>query len=1341
MHGAVPAVDDEVEAPRDTVDVVPHFPGHRAARLIGRGGFGDVYCAEPERGGPAVAIKVARAERPLAIVSLLGEVEVMTAIGPPHVPAVHAQGALPDGRPYVIMEYLDTPTLAARLAPGASPIALGDACALVLAILRALAGVHAGGWVHRDLKPENVFVDAKMRATLVDFGLVLRRSATGTTTDDGAAAGTPEYMAPEQCEGRDDVDARADLYAIGVILFELVTGRPPFWGSRAVVQEAHRSRRPPRLATLAEGRPIPAALEDIVARCLAKDPNDRFADAGALIAAIEAAAGAIAAVDPAGAAPAPEAVDLARRGARAKSERLTVGLLFFESDADVATVQARVVALGGLLAHGGAGRFVAVFGHDLAQNPARRALRAAEAMLQASLCTRARLDLAPVAMQARRDGTKRFVSPLFSRDDVYPSADDAPGIAISPAAAAVLPDAARTDVDAPRVVVHGAGILSDDDPTLTTAASAGPLLGRDALVEALLGSARAAAEGRVPTMVSVVGDAGHGKSHLFRVLGGRLDALGIADVLDLRAREPALGDIDHTLSELLRRGLGLPAVPPPDGGAELLHRRLEPSAMGPRPTDPDAPPSSGADLAPAVALALGWMASGPPDPAMASALRAMSAAPGALRAALTVAAGDALRRLAEARPLFVIIDDAHYGSDVLVAALEYAALAEHRVPIWICALARPSFAAERAAWGERAGHHEAHVLGALDPESAAALCRRLLLPIESVPDSAVQRLLDRAESVPLLLVELVRGLKHRGIVRKSPKGESYYLATDELDLLPDLPLIEWLARSELDALSPALREHARLIALLGGQVTTAEIEGVIRHLEQQGAADTLLDARIGTQRLVSAGLVLEDRQGRIGFRHDLVRETIARSTSETMRRRIHLAATAHYGEQAPSGAEERRLAQFALHSSAAGMASLAEHAYLELAELARARHAYTEAERLYSRALEQAAAEAGIDRCIAYRGRGLMRYRIGRYHDALDDFARARSAASDVAAQVDILLDEATTYDWMDDYKKSEERVEETRALLTLAASPSLDARLLLGFGRSAHRFSRNEEGAELLERAASLAEPLGDDGYETLVIALVLLGHIYPGLGRLEDARRTLTRAIDLCEAHGDLLHLGGALNNRGLLYGCLEDKEGMAADLSRTIALARELGQGTLELIGEFNIGEAFLLMDDAAAAEPHIHRALALDRKISGDPGRAVVALLEARLRLHQGDEQRARAIVAAIRARQEAARVRGEADHLMVPSEDVTCSMVELATRDGSSTEWDAIEARSERFSVGQERIEVIEARGLAAARLGRIDEARHHIGRALDLAAKIPTALGARLRRRLREPRPAAALEI
>src|SRR5262249_3272759 len=156
----------------------------------------------------------------------------------------------------------------------------------------------------------------------------------------------------------------------------------------------------------------------------------------------------------------------------------------------------------------------------------------------------------------------------------------------------------------------------------------------------------------------------------------------------------------------------------------------------------------------------------------------------------------------------------------------------------------------------------------------------------------------------------------------------------------------------------------------------------------------------------------------------------------------HVAAALYYREEAAGPDGDRRLAQLAFHAERARLGEVAESAYLELAERMRARHAYVPAERAYSGALAQPDRGDRAARPGAYRGRGLMRYRNGRYHDALGDFTAARAlahACGDAVAEIEILLDEATALDWMSEYKSSEQRVEEARALLDDARSPLLE--------------------------------------------------------------------------------------------------------------------------------------------------------------------------------------------------------------------------------------------------------------------------------------------------------------
>jgi hypothetical protein len=234
------------------------------------------------------------------------------------------------------------------------------------------------------------------------------------------------------------------------------------------------------------------------------------------------------------------------------------------------------------------------------------------------------------------------------------------------------------------------------------------------------------------------------------------------------------------------------------------------------------------------------------------------------------------------------------------------------------------------------------------------------------------------------------------------------------------------------------------------------------------------------------------------------------------------------------------------------------------------------------------------------------------------------------------------------------------------------------------------------------------------------------------------LDRAIALCEAHGDDLHLGGAIYNRAQLWLLRGDLGRMVADFERGLALARKLGQVSFELAGEANLAEFLYLLDQPDAAEPHLARALELEHRQAGAAVRPALALLEARFHLYRGREAAAEALLEELRSEQERALDLGRTDGRMAPAEEVLADMIDLGTRDAGAAEWDALEERSARSSVGQERLEVLEARALAALRRGRPAEAVVRMEGALAVAERIPHAMGARLRRGLAEARYAAA---
>ncbi|MGE6761250.1 serine/threonine-protein kinase [Corallococcus interemptor] len=252
---------------------------------VGAGGMGVVYRAEHPLIGKHAAIKVMRAERvsPEQEQRLLVEARAVNAIRHPGVLDIFNFGTLPDSRPYVVMELLQGQSLADRLRE--QPRMDVGTCAWVLVqVLAALAAAHRAGVVHRDLKPANVFLveqpDATPLIKLVDFGIAkVMQGPEALARADGSTLGTPDFMAPEQIRG-EEVGPAADLYALGVMAFQMLTGTRPFPGDNVQVMFAHVEQVPPRVSSRVEG--IPPELDELVFQLMQKEPAKRPATATAV---------------------------------------------------------------------------------------------------------------------------------------------------------------------------------------------------------------------------------------------------------------------------------------------------------------------------------------------------------------------------------------------------------------------------------------------------------------------------------------------------------------------------------------------------------------------------------------------------------------------------------------------------------------------------------------------------------------------------------------------------------------------------------------------------------------------------------------------------------------------------------------------------------------------------------------------------------------------------------------------------------------------------------------------------------------------------------------------------
>lgn len=256
---------------------------YQLIRILGRGGMGSVFLAKHAVIGKPLAVKILDAHRmseKREYSRLFREAQTAAAIGHPNIIDVLDVGVAPEGHPYLVMEYLDGEDVASILRR-VDAISLPAACAILEPVLLALSAAHSRSIVHRDIKPANIFVvrrkDSPPTVKLIDFGIAkeLGPSSRSKLTLPGALLGTPSYMPPEQATGVEDVDTRADIYGVGITLYEMVTHKLPFDGAnynetlyRIVTDEA-----PPPVSPLEE---LPEELVRILQVAMHKDPEERF---------------------------------------------------------------------------------------------------------------------------------------------------------------------------------------------------------------------------------------------------------------------------------------------------------------------------------------------------------------------------------------------------------------------------------------------------------------------------------------------------------------------------------------------------------------------------------------------------------------------------------------------------------------------------------------------------------------------------------------------------------------------------------------------------------------------------------------------------------------------------------------------------------------------------------------------------------------------------------------------------------------------------------------------------------------------------------------------------------
>jgi hypothetical protein len=274
-----------VPPPEGSVAAPSAPPGYEIIREVGRGGMGVVYQARQVSLGRVVALKMILAGGHAADAArqrFRTEAEAIARLAHPGIVQIHEVGDY-QGLPFFSLEFCPGGSLEKKLQR--TPLPPVEAAELVASLARAMHVAHAKGVIHRDLKPANVLLAEDGTPKITDFGLARKLDEVGQTAT-GSIMGTPSYMAPEQAEGRKDVGPAADVYALGAILYECLTGRPPFKAATAldtILQVVHDEPAPPRQLNPA----VPRDLEAVCLKCLEKAPTRRYASAAELAEDIE----------------------------------------------------------------------------------------------------------------------------------------------------------------------------------------------------------------------------------------------------------------------------------------------------------------------------------------------------------------------------------------------------------------------------------------------------------------------------------------------------------------------------------------------------------------------------------------------------------------------------------------------------------------------------------------------------------------------------------------------------------------------------------------------------------------------------------------------------------------------------------------------------------------------------------------------------------------------------------------------------------------------------------------------------------------------------------------------
>jgi len=1190
--------------------------------ILGRGGMGVVYRAtDPE--GREVAVKMllssgirTRAERARF------QREARIRIDHPNVVEVLDAG-VDDGLPWIAFELLPGESLSERLLRGR--LEVEEALRYGIAAAEGLAAAHAAQVVHRDLKPSNLFICEDGTVKIIDFGIARLDDEQTRLTATGSVLGTPTYLSPEQANGASTLDTRTDVWSLGVVLHEALAGRSPFERSTALATIlAVMVEQAPRLTMVAPH--VPPSFAKVVARCLEKRPEDRYADAFELLEALRT-------VDlsetPAGSSEIATAATSVSEPLHAPSitpgEQRVVAVLLADGVSDRHALESAVEEAGGTLIPVMGDRAIGLFGGEAWEGD--EVERAVSAALEARDAAR---------FMGVASGRAAYSGATGIAGSALVAAERACGMKLGGIAVDSTSARALSNVYTIKKVESGDYEITDRTSGSITSTLPPPArlrtVGREAEIAQLATALRTVREEERAVVVLVTGPPGIGKSHLRWELG-RL----IEDESDDHDEEPFL--VLAARADPGRRGVGLGLwesvlagyaswgaerhgwprlhrAAPPEERQDAV-RRVVQAAMPPGPAAEDMASFFGALLG--------------VDVRASAALDAAKRDPQLMQDRLRLALVDWLAALSESAPIALLLEDVHWADEASLSLVEE--ISEHLgdAPILSFLTARPQLLEEQPELLAGASSTKLS-LGGLSASQVEAFIG-VILSGKTLPKPTIRALAERAAGNPLFVEQIVLAVREEGLLE------------EPLDRLP-LPLtVEAAVQGRLDHLPSEEKNLCKRAALFARPFTSDDLEALgfydaKRHLVSLTRRDIFASrSRPGPPRR---------REYR--FRSTIVRDVAYRMMARALRDDLHLRLAEHL-----SSVEDASPEEIAQHYEYAGRGSDAAEWYaratVAAALLGDAPRTLSSADK----ALELGTPQSKWFELQMARSDALES--LGRLEDQGRALDAALATAADDREHARALTGRAVSYHRLGDL---EEALRVAERAVEFAEAASDDEVKAAAQGRMAVILAyagRLDEAQEALAGARRVAP----DSISTQVHQW--RAQIASVAGDLAERRAAYRATVDGYASAGDVRRGAGAEMNLADVDNRLGDYEAAEAGLRDAVDKCRRLNvrlmegyalanQGySLSMLGRLAeavevLESAISLADESGDARLGVAARIYLSRALSDEPERALAEANRAVLDAGERDLDAMRAL--GLTAAAEAALCGGDADGALVLS---------------------------------------------------------------------------------------------